>query len=44
LSFRASVIGDSMKPGATQLTVMLRLGDFGRERLHMPIRPALEAV
>ena len=43
-SFSASVIGVAMKPGATQLTVMLRLATSWASALVMPIMPALDAA
>ena len=43
-SLSASVIGDSMKPGATQLTVMLRLATSAASALVMPMSPAFEAA
>ena len=43
LSFSLSVMADSMKPGATQLTVMLRVAISCASDLEKPIMPALEA-
>ncbi len=43
-SFRASVIGLAMNPGATQLTVTLRLATSCAKALEKPIMPALEAA
>ena len=43
-SGRPSVIADRMKPGATQLTVMLRLASSCASALDMPTSPALDAA
>ncbi len=42
-SVRASVIGEAMKPGATQLTVTPRAATSWASDLENPIMPALEA-
>ena len=43
-SVSASVIGLSMKPGATQLTVMPRVATSWASALENPIIPAFEAA
>ena len=44
LSLRASVIGEAMKPGATQFTVMPRLATSAASAFVMPTTPAFEAA